>query len=703
MKAAPSIKWTDLAILVFVVAACAIPFLNQPFHMDDNFYMDMARNVQVNPLFPNDAPYIFEGILRPDMGSHSHPPFQTYFLAALQSLFGEGSGKEWIYHLSALLFPILAVLSFYFIAAFYVARPLWPSLMLACSPLFLVMQHTLMTDIPMLSFWLAAIAAFHWAIHRNKTVFFAASVFFQTAAMFTSYQSFALTPLLGFYQLRRGQGKKGWIFLIIAPAAVLVWYALSCLHYDRLLWKGTLEFVQSRHPLSLDVLWIKLSTAFEYQGWLIIFPFFVFYVLARNLKGRLLILVLLAAGGAAQLAVSEYRLVDKGIFIIGLAAGFFILLEMTKFAFIAALKSRVRLGLERIDRQFISLWYFMILAYCIIFLTEGSARYTLPLVPPFLLYYFKILEESEVSEYRVPPRFINSAMLASGSLVISLIWGLVLSHADREFARIYPRAAQQVTRMADAVNSYCAGEWGFRYYMKRAGIRTLPADESAVRGGDFIAVPKLALPYEIPSGLRSMTMPVRTLSFKPNTTLRMLDTRTPAGFYSSGWGLIPLSFSRKALEEIEILQVNFMVEQLPWAQTETESHIEPWPGYLKLQDQEPLCIIVKPGTRIQYRWPVHKRIQLELLCGVSPDSYADQSGTFGFEIRQLSAGGAILAESGITLRPGINVKDRVWRPIRMVLTPAPEGVLEFYYYDAQKNSAGAGAFARSILMPVVDQ
>src|SRR5262245_38768219 len=99
----------DLAILIVLVAACAGPFLGQPFHMDDNFYLDMARTARVKPLYPNDAPYVFEGQLLPDMGSHSHPPLQTWLLAGVGAAFGDGESREWVYHLSLLPLAVLAV------------------------------------------------------------------------------------------------------------------------------------------------------------------------------------------------------------------------------------------------------------------------------------------------------------------------------------------------------------------------------------------------------------------------------------------------------------------------------------------------------------------------------------------------------------------------------------------------------------------
>src|SRR5262245_32314411 len=106
----------DLALLVVLVAACAGPFLAQPVHMDDNFYPDMARNARTKPRYPNDTPYVFEGRGLADMGSHSHPPLQTWLLAGIGALAGGREGSEWAYHLAMLPVTLIAVIAFYFVA-----------------------------------------------------------------------------------------------------------------------------------------------------------------------------------------------------------------------------------------------------------------------------------------------------------------------------------------------------------------------------------------------------------------------------------------------------------------------------------------------------------------------------------------------------------------------------------------------------------
>jgi hypothetical protein len=693
----------DLAILVVAVALCAAPFLSQPFHMDDNFYLDMARNVPQTPLFPHDRPYVFDGQYVQDMGSHSHPPLQTYFLALVRTWAADGAGNEWIYHACAAIFPLIAVLALYFVAAFFLERPLWPALVLACSPLFQVMQHNVMTDIPTLAFWLAAVAAFLWANESGGIFLYTASAVLQCAAMFTSYQAMALAPLLAFYQLRRRGRPAGWLCLIVPPVLMAAWLVMNYFHYRRFLLTDTIGYVSSRHAGSLAALQTKVAAILGYQGWLIIFPLFLLYIFGRGLKGRLLCLTALLAACAAQLLVPQYRLTDKAIFVIGAVTGLFIVARMAIWGGRAFIGGQSTTGLDAVGAQFISLWYFGVLCYCLILFTEGSARYILPLIPPVVICFFRRLEILEVSEYRRsdPPLF-SAAMVASGSLVLTLAWGLLLSHADLEFARIYPRAAHDFLRIAGTSRAYFVGEWGLRHYFTQAGAAMLPLDESSVTGGSFVATPRLALPRDLPADLRSMTMPLQTLTYDVATPLRMLASDVPAGFYSTGWGWLPFSISRKNLEEIEIRQVNYLVERLPWAKAETTSTVLPWPGYMEIQSKSLLALLAKPGSRISYPWLETEPKSLDVRCGIDPRSYEEGStASYKFVIRQFGQKGSHLVSSAITLKPGLRRDDRAWQPMKLMLqgSGAETQTLELSFECEGGQTGATGAFAEAVLRP----
>ena len=691
-----------LAILLVTVIAAAIPFLDQPFHMDDNFYLDMARNARTNPLYPNDTPYVFEGRWLPDMGSHSHPPLQTYFLALLQVLWGEGAGRERLYHLSSLVYPIVAVIAMYFLSAHFVERPLWPSLVLAVSPVFMVMQHNLMTDVPTLSLWLAAVASFLWGVSLKSRSLQGLSSLSLFGAMFASYQAAALVPLLAFYQARRGKGIGGWVALLIPVAGMAAWLGLNYLHYHRLLLADTIGYVQSRNSSALSALGSKLLGILEYQGWLVLFPFFLIYVLGRGARGRFLGIATLAAIYLAQLVVPQYGLIDKIIFIVGVIAGGFIVSRMILLSVEVFAPKSAPAGFTPVEGQFLALWYFGVLGYCLFLFTEGSARYVLPLVPAVLLYFFRRLEIMEISEYRLDrPPFLSSAMIASGSLVLTLAGALALSHADLEFARVYARAADDIARSVPPVDRYYAGEWGFRYYFRQAGMRQLPPDETLVTGGALVAAPALALPYDIPAGLQSMTMPFQSFPYRVHTPLRTLALDSRSGFYSTHWGLLPFSVSGSNQEFIEVRQVNYLIEQLPAAKIETTSAEKPWPGYLKLQGESLLAILVPPDTKIRYPWNLEAALSLELRVGISPDSYreGEESGR-EFEITQRDAKGMVVLHYIKVLDPGTRKEDRGWQPVKLQLRSRLEGAetLEFRYFSKVKGGtiALAGGYLRKV-------
>ena len=649
-----SVNW-HLAILVVVVVGAAGPFIDQPFHMDDNFYMDMARNVPAKPAFPNDLPYVFEGRRLPDMGSHSHPPSQTYFLALLQSLWGERNGVEWVYHTCALAFPLLAVGSMYFLSARFVQRPLWPALALAVSPLFLVMQHNLMTDVATLSYWLAAITAFLWAVERRSRFLFFVSALFHLAALWTSYPSFILTLLLGWYCVRTGKIREGWWSLAAPPLAMLSWLLITSWHYDRFILWDTIGYLESRDFSSLSSVGVKLLAVMQYQGWLIVFPLFLLITLSWYFRGRLLALGLLAAAYLCQFLVADYSILEKAIFAVGLVSGALVLFSMARGAVAGWRLPMGPVGKGRDRRKeewlFVSVWHLMVFASCLLVFTDGSARYTLPLVPPILIAIFARLEAREVAEYRLADRrrtvfgifavtlpTMSPAMMAAGILVTNLSLGLALSFADLEFARVYPRMARTIRAELPVDRAYYGGEWGFRYYMERSGMRQLPIDESSVRGGDYIVTPSLALPYEVPAALETMLSPAKSWTFGLSNPLRLIDSRSHAGFYSTGWGLLPFSLSWHPIETARARQVNFLIAGLPWAAANLVA-TKPWSGYAAAAGQNRLALFLPPGTRLQYPLPCSKNDQLELRFRVvgENDAQSVQNG-FVFTVRQDTGG-----------------------------------------------------------------
>lgn len=545
-------RWRDAAVLALLVIAMGVPFSGQPFHMDDSLYMDLARNALRNPLYPNDMPYVFEGKTVADLGSHSHPPFQTYFLALILWMFGEGAGREWIYHSISLIFPLLAVLSFYFLSLRFLARPLSAAILFACSPVLLVMEHNLMTDVPNLAFWLASIATFVHASDNDSPWVYVVSSLLQFCAMFTSYPSLALTPLLGFYHYRCSNKVRGWIALSVPLVLMTLWFSMSCVHYGRFLLAQTAAYVQRYEPWSLWKLAVKCGAVLQYQGWLVVFPVFLLPTFVFSLRRARLLGAVVMSVLATWFASGRYSLSDRLIYALGILVGLAVLSRVATLPLHRSDRAEPRLGWTDTERYFLCWWYLGVTACCILLYVGGSARYILPLIPPIVIYFCRVLEVEGGTQHRGCPSDRGHRAVLNAAIVFTAIWGLALSHADFEFASIYPRAARDFAAIAGHTESYYGGEWGFRYYFGRAGLKQMKPDGQPLPAGCLLVRPGLALPYELSKEALAASTLLHERAYRLKSPLRLLDAHSTAGFYDTHWGKLPFSLSWDSQETIDI-------------------------------------------------------------------------------------------------------------------------------------------------------
>ena len=99
-----SSSWAWIFVLQL---ALVLPFVGQPIQLDDSLFVDIGRNVLNTPWHPHDFSYCFLGECTPDMASHSHPPFLSYWIGLLLWLFGDGPRVHVTLQLGCLIFPLL--------------------------------------------------------------------------------------------------------------------------------------------------------------------------------------------------------------------------------------------------------------------------------------------------------------------------------------------------------------------------------------------------------------------------------------------------------------------------------------------------------------------------------------------------------------------------------------------------------------------
>jgi hypothetical protein len=225
--------------------------------------------------------------------------------------------------------------------------------------------------------------------------------------------------------------------------------------------------------------------------------------------------------------VEGWSFVHAALFALFCSSGLLVIWE-----FVALLKD------GRPERRLLFLWYFGILIACLLLYFNGSARYVPLALPPVVLLWVRHLET------RVRDRYLVRNILGATVLVSALYAG-VAAYADYHFAEIYRRNSVELCSdyRTDDSQIWIAGEWGFRYYMEREGARLLPRTSQEPVPGDIIIKPFVAFPWVTLYDGDSMTSLLEQRIHRDDIPLRIMDFSSRAGFYSTGWGLLPISLS----------------------------------------------------------------------------------------------------------------------------------------------------------------
>ncbi len=536
-----SARW----ILTLAVVLAGLPFLNQAFHIDDRIYLEVARHAAENPLFPYDYAPLFEGLVTPDAASHSHLPLTSYYLAIIRGL--AGGEREWAFHSAFLIFPWIAVISFHDLARRRLRNPLAAALLLLVSPAFFLLSHTLMTEVPSLAFWLLAISRFErisaGEAGRWDHLLCAAGLL---GASLISLLSAGLVLLLAAHLLLT-RGREGFpgtprlLLLLALPVSVwILWYGIGYLHYGRFLLVRTALHMEKRDVFSAGLMLTKGISFLLDMGGAVLFPLALWW----GFRGRRAVILagLVFAGCLAGLTLyAEDWTFPQALLAATFAASGVTALARFVWRCLGNLKPSVEWKTPHSDAPggawLPILWLVGIFVSCILFYPSGSARYTLLAFPPFLLVWQSSLESSLSAKLHLQSR------LTWLTVLLTVSWSLLVSHADYRFAGLYRDAAQTLVSdySAPGRTIWFTAEWGFRYYMERAGARLVARVEVGPKPGDIIIKPRLSSPwvtlYDGDKYTRLLEQRVAHLA----TPVRILDHTSHAGFYSTAWGILPFS------------------------------------------------------------------------------------------------------------------------------------------------------------------
>ncbi len=538
-------------LLTLLVALFTLPFINQAFHIDDRLYLEVAEHALENPAFPYDYPLLFEGLWAPDGASHSHLPLTVYYMALVMIL--TGSRHEWVFHLFFMVFPLIAAFSFYDLARRYLRNPLIAAFLLLASPVFLTLGHNLMTDVPMLAFWLLALSRYLRLLsgEGSKTDM----LLLATALLCSAFMSLLTVGLIillvsglltrrfldtslrsNIRRLnnspysRNDYSPPAWIWWVVLLLPLLLWaawYGRAWLHYDRFVLVNTFMHMEKRETLDLALVGTKLLSFLLNIGGLFCFPLLIWACPKHKTGWIFTTLVLVGSLASPFIFLGGWALFYKLLFSLFLVTGILLFVEVLRQA-----------STFTVENLILAFWFLGILLTCLLLFYAGSARYVLLALPP------AILLVTGKMETRFPGGTIPLP-LSAVIVACTLAYSIPISCADYEFAGAYRNDAKELCAKykEEGKTIWFTGEWGFRHYMEKNGATIIPRNSVEARIGDLIIKPYIASPwvtlYDGNEYCRLVEqVPVRTI-----LPLRILDFSSHAGFYSSGWGLLPFSWN----------------------------------------------------------------------------------------------------------------------------------------------------------------
>lgn len=536
----------EIMVVIAFTLLLTVPFIGRPFHMDDVNFIELARARQSEPLETVLSDYTFFG-QQNEYFLDTHPPLIPSYVALLIKVAGE---SETVMHLAFLIFPLMAAVSMYYLARKYTSNALLVALLFIATPGAMVMSHGIMTDMPGLSLWLAAVTLYVYGLDRKSLWLTVCCGIAITAGVFISYQVLSVIPLLFAYALVRRRLSVLTILPFVLPLSSFASYAVW--HYSILGMVPRFSYGVGE-PLAWYSIVQKGSSVLAAIGGAFIFFIILMRLLVINRWDFTVYLAFIIPFWVSQFI--QYRTGRSS-----LAAAFLSLLFIPLgilFLYRIFTDGWQRLrggGLKKQSADLLLLlWLSGVLFYLVLLLPYASVRYLLPAFPPMILLFVRLLED-RFSQADTVRNIMLAAILATTG------FGLLAAGADYQLASANQAFAEnEGTRLGLQAESeghklWFVGEFGFRYYLEQQGFEELPKD-TVIPEGDLVIQSPLADPRPFGEEMKNRVELIEKVEYGGPLPMRTVSFNANAGFYGHFWGILPLSVSAGYVEEYLVYQV----------------------------------------------------------------------------------------------------------------------------------------------------
>ena len=514
----------DLAAVLIFSAIPTLLFLDKPFHMDEAWFMALARHTAAAPGDPLGFSINLYGTTRPATEFHAYGLIIAYLMAPGAALAG---AREWLMRLLYLPVELGAAGFLYAVAARFLKRPLVPVLIVLASPLYWLNVHLLTAERWMALFGFAGLYAAIRSDGRDRRWLTASAAAF-AAATASKYSALMLAVPAGAWLLSRGA----------SPALVAAW-AAGAASPALISTAATLFGGYGGGKVALQVSLDGREAT--WRGWV----------------HRLRAVDALIGGGTLFLAYWPLRgkLTTRVAVSIALAAALF----LPWFDQAAVRPVDRALGLLLCAgpaAAFAGAPDWRRLPGGVLWLSWLAAVIALQGV------YWSVVSRSVL--FAVPPLVFALAAAAEregrtihwGAAVAVLGFGLALGSVDARYAAAQKDAAAVTRERFPGRTVWYTGHWGFQHYMSEAGARPLEdaTGWNQARVGDIVVLPLNNTNLVHMRGRRLVDATVAAVSH-PLPVRLMSAGAAEAGFYSSAFGFLPFSITRAPVEEFRFVEL----------------------------------------------------------------------------------------------------------------------------------------------------
>ncbi|MBU1147425.1 MAG: glycosyltransferase family 39 protein [Candidatus Omnitrophica bacterium] len=519
-------KYKYLIILLALFTLYNAFFINKAIHIDDHFTVSIAK--AVNEDFIN-VPRVF----------FSNPILLGYYYAPIIRLFGER--EAWL-HIFYLPFTWLAIIAMFFLSLRFTGRGILPTLFLISTPAFIIMSQDIMLDIALLGFFLASIALFVHGADKDDNRLLFLSVILISCAIFIKYSGLMLIPILAVYSLLYRR-RKGLIFLLIPISFFILWNVHNLMIYGESIFLSAVSMKLKEY--FFNNISIRVFAFLSFLSGTSIISLFLIPSLLNSKRDLIVLTASLPIGFCpflARKAFLGYSLFEKTMLTFLFIVSLYIILKIVA----TFLKPHNK------DNIFLSIWFFILLFFTI-FSQFIAARFALLLFPPmFLIIYNQMLRKRIIAFF----------------LILAFSLSTILAIGDYHFAGVYRNVFSGLKKSMSETDQlhYLAGDWGYRYYARKAGCRIAVEPKA----GDIFIMPKdQPIPYlnirkryleKIYESGHKKTL-INRLEYFSNAVLHDRDMH--AGFYCNDWGLLPFSLSMQKVlvESFKIYKLSYLRDE----------------------------------------------------------------------------------------------------------------------------------------------